>query len=206
MDTMKERKIKLPEPKSSGMTLEEAIRRRRSVREYSDDLMSMNELSSILFSAGGITGEEMGYKLRAYPSAGALYPIDIFLSAQRIEGLNKGLYLYSNEDHSLVLLKEGDFSDALYKASLEQDQVKHANLVIILVAFPGRMRWKYRDRTERYIFLEAGHISQNIYLQATSLGLGSVAIGAFHDELISRILELDPRRQFPAYVHAVGKT
>ena len=198
-------KLQLPEPRFQGLYLEDAIRRRRSIRDYSGETMSIMQISVILFAAQGISGEVHGQKVRTAPSAGALYPIDLYAFVNNVEDIQLGLYYYSPTDHSLFQLKKGDFRKSLFEATLEQDMVKDANVVIVLTSIPKRIVWKYRDRAQRYIFMEAGHISQNIYLQATSLGLGSVAIGAFYDEKIGNLMDLDLKQETPIYIHTVGK-
>lgn len=198
-------KIKLPEPKFKGMSVEDAILKRRSIRDYSGKPMTIGELSQVLFSAQGITGEIEGEKLRAAPSAGALYPIETYVFVNNVSDVEPGLYRYLPFEHSIVLLRRGNLGVELERAALGQDMMKTANIVIALTAVPRRMKWKYKDRTTRYIFIETGHISQNIYLQATSLGLGSVAVGAFYDDEVSKVLGIYGKEEIPLYLHAVGK-
>lgn len=198
-------KIKLPEAKFKGLILEEAIKNRRSVRKYSDKPLNLDEISQLLFSAQGITGTSYGHRLRTAPSAGALYPFEIYLVVNRGEKIKPGVYHYLAEEHNLELLQEGDFREKIKIATLGQEPVANASVVFILTAVSERTTKKYGDRGYRYIHIEAGHIGQNILLQATSLGLGAVPIGAFSDEEVNRLLTLDSKRQSVIYLIAVGK-
>lgn len=198
-------KIKLPKPEFKGLPLEEAIIKRRSIREYAKRPVAMQELSQLLFSAQGVTGKIYGALLRTAPSAGGLYPYEIYIFANNVETLKNGIYHYSVKDHSIVLIKEGDFRKELLKASLDQEMVRDAGAVFILSAIFDRVRSKYGERGYRYTYMEAGHISQNIYLQATSLGLGSVVVGAFIDDDINRLIGIDGRKEAVIAIQPVGK-
>lgn len=198
-------KIKLPDPDFKGIPVEEALKKRRSVREYAKKPLSIEELSQLLFAAQGITGKMYGTYLRTAPSAGALYPYEIYIFVNNVNKLKNGLYHYSIKDHSVVLLKEGDFRDKLLKAALQQEMVRDAGIVFVLSAIFDRTRSKYGERGYRYVYMEAGHISQNIYLQATSLGLGSVVIGAFLDDEINKLIGIDGKKEAVIAIHTVGK-
>ncbi|MBI5254005.1 MAG: SagB/ThcOx family dehydrogenase [Euryarchaeota archaeon] len=191
--------IKLPEPKRKGeLSVEEAILRRRSVREFGSGKITLEELSQILWAAQGITGEEWGYKLRSVPSAGALYPMEIYAAT------GEGVYRYLPEEHSLKQVQKGDVREELYRASLHQDFIRDAPLVIVIAAVFKKTKSKYGERGARYVYAEAGHASQNIYLQCESLGLGTVAVGAFYDEAVQKVLKL-PRNHKPIYIMPVGR-
>jgi SagB-type dehydrogenase family enzyme len=191
--------IKLPEPKYKGsVSVEEAISRRRSVREFSSKGITLEELSQILWAAQGITGEEWGYKLRSVPSAGALYPIEIYVAT------GEGIYRYLPEKNSLEQVRKEDTRKALYEASLHQEFIKDAPVVIVIAAVFERTKSKYGERGTRYVYIEAGHVSQNIYLQCESLGLGAVAVGAFYDEAVQKVLKL-PRDHEPVYIMPIGR-
>ena len=196
--------IKLPKPDYQGMILEEAIKKRRSVRSYSKKALTLSHVSQLLFAAQGITGNHFGHDVRTAPSAGALYPIEVYLVVNNIEELSRGIYHYNVKKHALELLKEGDFRKEITNAGLGQDMLGEANLTFVLSAVFERTRRKYGDRSLRYIFMEAGHISQNISLQAVSLGLGSVCVGAFYDELVNSLVGLDGSRESAIYLQAVG--
>ncbi|MBI5242492.1 MAG: SagB/ThcOx family dehydrogenase [Elusimicrobia bacterium] len=198
-------KTNLPKADYRGLTLEEAVEKRRSVREFTKQPLSLKELSQLLFAAAGRTGSVHGFGLRAAPSAGALYPIDVYVLVSSVEGLEPGIYRYSTEEHALERLKSGLFAQQAQKESLGQEAVGGSAATFILAAVFERCRVKYGDRALRYIYIEAGHISENIYLQAASLGLGSVAVGAFSDQGWNRLLGLDGEKESVVYMHPVGK-
>ena len=201
----KGKRIRLPSPEFKGIYLEDALLKRRSMRDYANIPLTIAELSQLLFSAQGITGRIYGTLLRTAPSAGALYPFEIYIIVNNVETLKRGIYHYSVRDHSIVLIKEGDFTREVMRASLEQEMMKDAGAVFVLSAIFDRMRSKYGERGFRYVYMEAGHISQNIYLQATSLGVGSVVVGAFLDDAINKLIGVDGEKEAVIALHAVGK-
>ena len=196
--------IKLPQPNYKGMPVEGAIKKRRSVRSYSKKALTLPQLSQLLFAAQGVTGSVSGYELRAAPSAGALYPMEVYLAVNNVEELSRGIYHYNIQKHALELLKEGDFRKEIINAGLWQDTLGEAQVTFVLSAVFERTQRKYKDRSLRYIYMEAGHISQNISLQAVSLGLGSVCVGAFYDEQVNRLIGLDGTAESAIYLQAVG--
>jgi SagB-type dehydrogenase family enzyme len=196
--------IKLPKPNYQGMPVEEAIKKRRSIRSYSKKALTLPQLSQLLFAAQGITGSHYGNDVRTAPSAGALYPIEVYITANNVDGLPQGIYHYNIQKHALELLKEGDFRKEITKAGLGQDMLGEAPVTFIFSAVFERTQRKYGERSLRYIFMEAGHISQNIALQAVSVGLGSVCVGAFYDEQVNRLLGLDGKTESVIYLQAVG--
>lgn len=172
-------RIKLSEPDYQRTAVEEAIKKRRSVRNFSSQPLSITQLSQLLFAAQGITGQMYGQPLRSVPSAGALYPMEIYLIVNNVKALSSGIYHYSILDHTLELIKPGDFRKQIINAGLKQEMLGQAAVTFVLSAIFDRTRSKYGKRGFRYVYIEGGHISQNIYLQAVSLGLGSVSVGAF---------------------------
>ena len=200
----KAKRITLPGPDYEGLAVETAMQKRRSVRNYSGEPITLAQLAQLLFAAQGVTGSMYGTALRTAPSAGALYPFEIYVVGNNVSGLDKGVYHYAVREHALELLKAGDFRDDITEAALQQDMLGEANVSFVLAAVINRARHKYGERGFRYIYMEAGHISQNIYLQATSLGLGSVAVGAFLDDEVSKLIGVDGEREVPIYLHAVG--
>lgn len=196
-------KIKLPPPEFKGLYLEEAIQKRRSVRVFSGEPLNLSELSQLLYSAAGITAKAEGVSLRSVPSYWETYPIEIYPLVRNVSGLSPGLYHYLPLEHSLELLKEGDI-DAGFICINYLDALK-AGVIFFLTAIPQRITAIFDIRGYRYIYMEAGHISQNLYLQATSLGLGSVSIGSFYDEDVNSMLGIDGRKEFTVYVHVVGR-
>ncbi|AEC51694.1 NADH oxidase (noxc) [Pyrococcus sp. NA2] len=193
--------IKLPEPKLKGeMSVEEAIAKRRSIRNYRNEPLTLEELSQLLWAAQGITESE--HKFRAAPSAGATYPFEIYVVVGNVENLPPGIYHYDPFTHSIKLVKKGDYREELQKAALDQEWVGKAAINIVLVAYYERTTIVYGERGKRYVHMEAGHIGQNIYLQATALGLGTVAVGAFYDEKVAEILGVNGT---PLYIFPVGR-
>ena len=165
--------------------------------------MSLAELAHLLYYSSGITDKRQ--VLRAAPSAGATYPIEVYAIANNVEGLARGTYHYLISSHELELLREGDFRNEMSRAALQERMFKQANVIVALSAVFQRTQQRYRERAQRYICFEIGHIAQNTYLEATSLGLGTCAIGAFYDEEFNRLLGLDGRNESVLYLIAVGK-
>ncbi len=198
------RTIKLPKPEYQGIPLEEAIEKRRSVRNYSRKPITMFQLSQLLFSAQGTTGKIYGTPLRTTPSAGALYPFEIYVIANNVESLDQGIYHYGVLNHTLELVQYGDFRKKITSAGLKQEMLGDSDVVFVLSAIFDRTRHIYGERGFRYVYIEAGHISQNIYLQAVSLGLGSVSVGAFLDDKVNQLIGVDGQKEAVIYLHAVG--
>ena len=196
--------VLLPLPRLKGnMSLEESIAYRRSIREYLDKPLTLNQLSQLLWAAQGLT--ELKWGFRASPSAGATYPLEIYVvvAENGVEGLEPGIYHYDPYTHTIRLTRKGDFVDELYEACLRQPWVKEAPVNIVIVAEYERTTRVYGERGIRYVHMEVGHVGQNIYLEATALGLGTVAIGAFYDNQVREILGLPPNYH-PLYVMPVG--
>ena len=194
--------IELPAAKlESEVSVEEAMSKRRSIRSYLEEPISLEQISQLLWAAQGITEPATGY--RTAPSAGALYPLEAYILAGNITGLPAGLYRYIPETHKLILITEGDKRNDLFEASLYQSSIKDAAGVLIFCAIYERITGRYGERGIRYAHIEAGHISQNVYLQAVPLGLGTVVIGAFNDNEVKRILGL-PEPEAPLYLMPVG--
>jgi SagB-type dehydrogenase family enzyme len=186
----------LPEPSTDGpLSLEGALVRRRSVREYSLEQLSISEISQLLWAAQGITNPR-GY--RTAPSAGALYPLEVYVV---LEG---GVFHYDPHAHNLTAVSAGDLRSDLYSVSLRQDAILNAPMVMVVTAVFSRTEAKYgRARSPRYVHLEAGHAAQNVLLQAVSLGLGAVPIGAFEDTRVQEVLGL-PADHEPLYLIPIG--
>jgi len=196
--------IKLPPPQLKGkMSLEEAIASRRSVRKYRSEPLTSSQLSQILWSAQGITGAG---RLRAAPSAGATYPLEIFafIGKQAIEGLQAGIYHYDVDSHSLVLHQPGDLRKELARAALDEGFIANAPLDIVICALYPRTSYRYGRRGERYVHMEVGHVGENIHLQAVALGLATVEVGAFDDEGIREVLGVEEQIK-PLYIMPIGK-
>ena len=198
-----EKVVELPDPSRSGkVSVEQAINNRRSRRSYSQEPVLLDEISQLCWAAQGITDKEYGF--RATPSAGALYPIEIFLVVGNSD-LEPGIYHYRCLDHALGFMMKGDYRVDLCRASVGQDWVKNAALDIVITGLFKRTTVKYGERGRgRYVFLEAGHVAENIYLQAETLSLATVSVGAFIDEDIREILSLS-KEYTPIYVMPIGR-
>jgi SagB-type dehydrogenase family enzyme len=181
--------ISLPAPTVAGrMNVEEAIKRRRSTRDYANRSISLKQLSQILWAAQGITNTR--YSLRAAPSAGALYPLEIYVALREggVSNLAAGLYHYEVEEHTISLVKSGDFSIQLQSAALDQGAVGQSAMIIIITAIFSKTMAKYGERGNQYVLQESGHVAENIYLEATALGLGTVTMGAFDENKVRNMI------------------
>jgi len=194
--------IKLPEPEYTGeVSLERTLRERRSVRQYKEEPLRLEEISQLLWAAQGIT-DPRGF--RTAPSAGALYPLEVYLVAGNVSGLAAGSYKYRPQGHALVKVAGGDRRVELSEAALGQDPVEKGAAVIVICAVYERTAVKYGKRAERYAQIEVGCASQNIYLQAVSLNLGTVFVGAFDDDRLKKVVNLrDDER--PLCIMPVGR-
>ena len=194
--------VELPDPRyDSSVSIEETLLERRSIREYSGEPLTLQEVSQLLWAAQGIT-DPRGF--RTAPSAGGLYPLEIYVVVGDVEGLDVGVYKYRPQEHTLVKMLDGDKKDKLAEAALGQTWVKEAAIDIVITAVYERTTAKYGDRGVRYVHMEAGHAAQNLCLQATAMNLGTVTVGAFHDEQVKEVLG-SPEDEQPLYVLPVGK-
>jgi SagB-type dehydrogenase family enzyme len=199
------RSIELPrELPTKTLPLIEALRKRRSTRSFSHRPMPMKELSFLLWASTGIQRGERGRESRTVPSAGALYPIETYVIANNVKDLEKGLYHYSVGDHALEELRLADLGEEAARAALEQEMCAEAPVVFVWTAVFQRSKWKYGQRAYRYVYLDAGHIAQNLALSATSIGMGTCQIGAFFDEEVNRILGVDGTEESAIYLAVVG--
>ena len=188
--------ILLPQPKLKGkISLEQTIAQRRSKRSFKAKPLTDDEIGQLLWSAQGLTDKRRG--LRAAPSAGALYPMEIFALTK------DGVFYYSPKEHKLTLKDSRDLRKQLSAAALHQKSVAEAALDIVITAVYSRVTGRYGQRGIRYTDIEAGHIAQNVHLQAVALGLDSVPIGAFSDQKVSEVLNL-PENYSPLYIIPVG--
>lgn len=202
--TEQEADMKLPPPKTAGtVSVEQAVHQRRTVRSFSPQPLALDALSQLLWAAQGITGSR-GFK-RAAPSAGALYPMDVYAVCGEagIENAAAGVYRYHPGIHALSLITRGDKLRAVADAALSQMWMARAPLNIVITAEYERARGKYGKRSLRYAMIEAGHIGQNIFLQAQALGLKAGIVGAFHDRELIRVLGT-PSSHEPLLVMPVG--
>ena len=196
-------RIKLPEPRyESETSVEEALSKRRSIRDYSGENLTLNEVSQLLWAAQGITAPPWGG--RTAPSAGALYPLELYVVVGDVEGIDKGVYKYSREEHELEKVKEGDIRAELAEAAGGQECVRDAAIDIVFTAVYERTTRKYGERGIRYVHMEAGHAAQNVYLQAVSLDLGTVVTGAFMDDRVKELVNAGEQEK-TLYIMPVGR-
>jgi SagB-type dehydrogenase family enzyme len=194
--------VKLPEPSyDSKVSVEKALFERRSTRNYADEAVTLADVSQLLWAAQGIT-DPAGY--RTAPSAGALYPLEVYLVGGKVATLPAGIYRYKPRGHELVKVVDGDKRAELGNAALGQTALKQAPASLVFTAFYERTTQKYRDRGIRYVHMEAGHAAENVFLQAVSLGLGTVVIGAFYDDDVKKVMQLG-RSEEPLYLIPFGK-
>ena len=191
--------------KIETLSLDDALLKRKSIRHYSPDPITGDQLSYLLWSSSGIQRVERGNEFRTAPSAGALYPIETYVVANRVDGLPAGVYHYSVKQHCLEKLKEGDFSNEVAIAALGQRMCIEAAAVVVWTAVFERSKWKYKQRAYRYVYLDAGHIGGNLALAATAIGLGSCQIGALFDDEVNRIIDVDGTEESVVYMSVVGK-
>jgi len=177
--------------------------RRRSIRHYGPNPMTLGSLSQMLWAAQGVTEQDGGF--RTAPSAGALYPLEVYVVVRkdRVEGLPEGVYHYHPEGHILTLVREGDVSTELEAATWGQEIVKEAAATIVMTGVLSRTREKYGKRGTQYMFQESGHAAQNVFLQATALGIGTVVMGAFSEGAVRRVLGAEANER-PLYVQPLG--
>jgi len=198
--------IDLPEPDlPKGPSIWETLLKRRSTRDYSRTPLSLQELSNLLWATQGVTAEADLPWYRTAPSAGALHPIDTYLVINRVRELRPGIYFLHVGKFRLEMQKEGDFARQTAEAALGQDMVAEAAVVFIWVAVILRSRQKYRQRAYRYIYLDCGHIGQNLYLAAGAMDLGCCGIAAFFDDEVNSLINVDGREETAIYLAAVGR-
>ena len=198
--------IALPEPRiDQAPNVWEVLGRRRSTRAFSSNRsLSTDLLSSLLWATQGLTAKVGDWYFRAAPSAGALYPIETYILARSVEGLEPGIYHFRPHAFDLEFIKRGDFAVLLADAALGQDMIGQAQATFIWTAIVARSMWKYRQRAFRYIYMDAGHIGQNLYLAGTAAGLGVCAVGAFFDDQVNDLIGLDGVEEITVYLAAVG--
>lgn len=194
--------ISLPEPQYDGKrSVESALRQRRSVRTYTDAPITVAEASQLLWAAQGITSPD---GLRTAPSAGALYPLTVYLVVGNVQTLSEGIYTYQPQRHELARVFAGDKRADLSATALGQSWMKDSAVVIVLSAVSERITGRYGERGIRYVHMEVGHAAQNIHLQAVALNLGTVVVGAFEDREVQRIMQMTTR-EVPLCLMPVGR-
>lgn len=191
---------RLPAPRSTGSTsVEQALASRHSVRAFRRGPLTVAQVSQLLWAAQGITHGG----LRTAPSAGALYPLEVYLVVGEVEGLAPGVYRYAADQHAMRQVANGDVRESLSVAALWQESVGHGAIALVFTAVYERTTGKYGERGVRYAHIEVGHAAQNVYLQAEALGLGTVIVGAFNDAAVRKLLRLADEEQ-PLAIMPVG--
>lgn len=199
---LENRMIELPKARiGSKYSLESTLNQRRSVREFNDSALTLKEISQLLWAAQGVT-DLRGY--RTAPSAGALYPLEIYLAARSIQGLHPAIYRYRPQHHTLQQTEASDKHAQIAKAAFEQSWLANSPVILVISAIYERTTQKYGDRGIRYVHMEAGHAAQNVFLQAVALDLQTITVGAFDDNAISEILRLSSKEQ-PLYLMPIGR-
>ena len=198
-------KIELPsfEP-GRAISLDQALKQRKSIRDFQAKPISKDELSYLLWTSTGIQRIEDGYEFRTAPSAGALYPIETYVIVNNVIKLKAGVYHYSIRTHHLEQLEQGSFQRQITTAALGQGMCATAAVVFVWSAVFDRCKWKYGQRAYRYIYLDAGHIAENLALAAVSLNLGSCEIGALYDDQVNAILGIDGIKESVICMAVVG--
>lgn len=208
------KKIKLEMNGKLNVPLEETLKKRRSIREFEPGYIDFSQVSKILALSYGPSAEAKFYKFevqsptylfRTAPSAGALYACQIYILCHKVKGLNKGIYYFNSDKLELELLREGDFWKDFLESLNEQPYAKDASWAIIITADFSKIKYKYGERGYRYVFLDAGHIGENIYLTATALDLGIVGVCGFYDDMVNELLSLDGYKESVIYVLLLGK-
>jgi SagB-type dehydrogenase family enzyme len=199
--SLRDEQVTLPKPRYGSLTsVEQSLQKRRSIRRFRDAPLALEDLGQLLWAAQGIT-DRAGF--RTSPSAGALYPLEVYVVAGNVQGLPIGLYHYIPREHSLRRIADWDKRQALTHAAYDQPSIAEAPVILALCAVYERVTGKYGERGLRYVHMEAGHAAQNVHLQAVSLQLGTVALGAFDDRDVKGVLNLNGR-ETPLYLMPVG--
>ncbi len=200
-DTIMETII-LPEPALTGdMSIEETLKERRSIREYRDVPLSLQEIAQLAWSAQGVSDEVSGF--RTAPSAGATFPMEIYLLITEVEDVSDGVYRYDYDNHTLEKIIDGDLRRDLYDVALRQPSIIDAPVVMVITGVVARTEQRYGGRALRYVYMEAGHVAQNVYLQGVALNIGTVVIGAFDDDGVADVLQLEDG-EHPLYIMPLG--
>ncbi len=199
----------LPAPSSVPLPLDQALRRRRSRRTYSDDGIDLSTLSTLLHHSCGVTATVAAYgfaelPLRTFPTHGGLQSPEVYLWARAVAGLHRGLYHYRAADHSLELLQHGDFGARLTAIAYNEQYVGQAAAVLLLTGTHDRLRWKYGERAYRFLCMDAGFLGENVYLVCEGLGLGACAISGFAQDAMEDLLGIDGRNELAVLMLTVG--
>lgn len=197
--------IKLPDPEfDNDIRFWQVIQKRHSTRKFSNKPITKSQLNLLLFGMTGLTRIFPQFAFRTVPSAGGLFPIELYPIINNVDELGQGVYHYNISKHSLELLKEGDSRVEIEKGCLDQKMAYNSAVNFVWTAMIKRSKWKYLQRCYRYIYLDAGHMGQNFYLIAEALGLGACTIGAIYDDEINELLGIDGINETTLYVGVIG--
>lgn len=184
--------------------MNDVIKNRKSIRIFSKKELTIDQLSNLLWTSTGIKRKEHGFEFRTAPSAGALYPIETYIIINNVKNIEKSVCHYNIKNHNLEVINTGDFRIKISEAALNQQICYYAAVVFIWSAIFKRSKCKYGERAYRYIYLDAGHIAENLALCATSMGLGSCQIGALFDDEVNELIDIDEINESTIYMSAVG--
>jgi SagB-type dehydrogenase family enzyme len=199
-------RISLPKPEfSPDIQFWDIINKRHTTRAFKNEPLSIMDLSQLLFGMSGLTRIFPKFAFRTVPSAGALFPIEIYAIINDVSGIEQGIYHYNIEKHELEYLKQGDFRKSVADACYGQRMIAKSAVNFIWTAMIERTRINYAERAYRYIYLDCGHLGQNFYLVAEALRLNACVVGAYYDDEINKILDLDEKKEFAIYMGVVGK-
>ena len=198
-------KIELTKPNNiKTETLNLAIQNRTSIRDFSEKPLLKEQLSYLIWASTGIQRKEQGFEYRTAPSAGALYPIETYVVINNVKNIVQGVYHYNIKSHYLEQIKKGDYRSVIAEAALNQSMCYHAAAVFIWTAIFNRSKCKYGQRAYRYIYLDAGHIAENLALSATSINLATCQIAALYDDEVNQIIDIDGLSESTIYLSVVG--
>jgi len=199
-------KIELTKPDNVKTgTLNYALQNRKSIRDFSEKPLSKEQFSYLIWASTGIQRKERGFEYRTAPSAGALYPIETYIIINNVKNVAQGVYHYNIESHHLEELKKGDYRSEIKEAALDQPMCYYAAAVFIWTAIFNRSKCKYGQRAYRYIYLDAGHIAENLALSATSMNLATCQIAALYDDEVNQIIDVDGLTESTIYLSVVGR-
>jgi SagB-type dehydrogenase family enzyme len=197
-------RILLPPPHADTLSLDQCLHQRKSIRRYANKPLTTAQLSYLLWAIAGIQRSMGEFHFRPAPSAGALYPIETYLIVNNVDGISQGIYHYAIRPHALEELKLGDFRNDIVQATQGQRMHAFAGVVIIWTAIFQRSKFRYHDRAYRLIYLDAGHIAQNLALTAVGLGLASCQVGAYFDDEVNSLIGVDGTEESIIYMSVVG--
>lgn len=197
-------RLRFPAASVGNLSVEDAISHRRSTRSFSKKPMSLEHLAGVLMAGYGITEPHGDAGRRGVASAGGLYPMELYVIVAAVDSLPAGIYHFRPADTSLERIAEGDFSAGVYEAGNRQRTTESSPATLIIAARFDRTTGKYADRGYRYVYIEAGAICQNVYLQTAALGLGTCAVGAFNDDAVSALIGIDGFDEAPILMMPLG--